>query len=83
MVGQLSRVQPLLLRRGFPEDRQGFFLVEVAGVHVYSCYFSPCDPFTVFESDFVATEESLHEVGVLIAFLAKCFGKDSTIILCA
>ena len=27
-----------------------FFWVEVAGVRVYSCYFSPNDPFEVFET---------------------------------
>ena len=51
------------------ETDRGFVWVELAGVRVYSCYFSPCDPFDIFESQILALEESLHEaVGqVLIA----------------
>ena len=35
--------------------------MEVAGVRVYSCYFSPNDPFEIFESQILLLEESLKE----------------------
>ena len=38
-----------------------FVWVEVAGVRVYSCYFSPGDPFDVFETQILLLEESLRE----------------------
>ena len=34
----------------FLDTGAGFDWVEVAGVHVYSCYFSPNDPFEAFET---------------------------------
>ena len=34
----------------FLESDVGFVWVEMAGVRVYSCYFSPNDPFKVFET---------------------------------
>ena len=34
----------------FLETDAGFVWVEVAGVRMYSCYFSPGDPFDVFET---------------------------------
>ena len=43
------------------ETDRRFVWVELAGVRVYSCYFSPCDPFDIFESQILALEESLHE----------------------
>ena len=39
----------------------GFVWVEVAGVRVYSCYFSPNDPFEIFETQILLLEESLKE----------------------
>ena len=39
----------------------GFVKVEVAGVHVYSCYFSPKDLFEIFETQILLLEESLRE----------------------
>ena len=38
-----------------------FVWVEVAGVRVYSCYFSPNDPFEVFETQILLLEKSLSE----------------------
>ena len=38
-----------------------FVWVEVAGVRLYSCYFSPGDPFEVFETQILLLEESLSE----------------------
>ena len=38
-----------------------FVWVEVAGVRVYSCYFSPNDPFEIFETQILLLEESLKE----------------------
>ena len=35
--------------------------MEVAGVRVYSCYFSPNDPFQVLETQILLFEESLSE----------------------
>ena len=34
----------------FLETDAGFVRVEVAGLRMYSCYFSPGDPFAVFET---------------------------------
>ena len=39
----------------------GFVWVEVAGVRVYSCYFSPNDPFEILETQILLLEESLKE----------------------
>ena len=39
----------------------GFVWVEVAGVRVYSCYFSPNDPIEIFETQILVLEESLRE----------------------
>ena len=41
----------------------GFAWVEVAMVHVYSCYFSPNDPFEVCEIEILLLEESLSKAG--------------------
>ena len=35
--------------------------MEVAGVRVYSCYFSPNDPFEIFETQILLLEESLRK----------------------
>ena len=45
----------------FLESDAGFVWVEVAGVRVYSCYFSPNDPFEVFETQILLFEESFSE----------------------
>ena len=45
----------------FLETDAGFVWVEVAGERVYSCYFSPNDPFEVFETQILLLEESLSE----------------------
>ena len=45
----------------FLEFNAGFLWVEVAGVRVYSCYFSPSDPFEVFETQILLLEESLRK----------------------
>ena len=45
----------------FLETDSGFVWVEVAGVRVYSCYFSPGDPFDVFETQILLLEERLRE----------------------
>ena len=45
----------------FLETDAGFVWVEVAGVRVYSYYFSPNDPFEIFENQFLLLEESLRE----------------------
>ena len=45
----------------FLESEAGFVCVEVAGVRVYSYYFSPNDPFEVFETPILLFEESLSE----------------------
>ena len=45
----------------FLESDAGFVWVEVAGVRVYSCYFSPGDPFEVFETQILLLEESISE----------------------
>ena len=49
--------------RDFLETDAGFVWVEVAGVRVYSCYFSPNDPFENFETKIHLLEESLGEAG--------------------
>ena len=41
----------------FLESDAGFVWVEVAGVRVYSCYFSPSDPFEVFETQILLPEK--------------------------
>ena len=46
----------------FLETDAEFVWVEVAGVCVYSCYFSPNDPFKIFETQILLLEESLREV---------------------
>ena len=43
------------------ESDAGFVWVEMAGVRVYSCYFSPNDPFKVFETQILLLEKSLSE----------------------
>ena len=45
----------------FLETDAGFFWVEVAGVRVYSCYFSSNDPFEIFETQILLPEERLRE----------------------
>ena len=45
----------------FLETNAGFVWVEVAGVRVYSCYFSPNDPFEIFKTQILLLEESLRE----------------------
>ena len=45
----------------FLETNAGFVWVEVAGVRVYSCYFSPKNHFEIFETQIVLLEESLKE----------------------
>ncbi|XP_051170483.1 uncharacterized protein LOC127287535 [Leptopilina boulardi] len=53
----------------FLETDKGFVWVEVAGVRIYSCYFSPNDPFKKFDAEVQALEESIRAFGgdVLIA----------------
>ncbi|XP_051159331.1 uncharacterized protein LOC127280415 [Leptopilina boulardi] len=53
----------------FLETDKGFVWVEVAGVRIYSCYFSPNDPFKKFVAEVQALEESVRAFGgdVLIA----------------
>ena len=45
----------------FLETDARFVWVEVAGVRVYSCYFSPNDPFEIFETQILLLEESPRE----------------------
>ena len=45
----------------FLKTYAGFVWVEVAGVRVYSCYFSPNDPFEIFETQILLLEKSLRE----------------------
>ena len=47
--------------RDFPETDAGFLWVEVAGVRVYSCYFSPNDPIRIIETQILLLEENLRE----------------------
>ena len=48
---------PALNIGDFVETDAGFVWVEVAGVRVYSCYFSPNDPFEIFETQILLIEE--------------------------
>ena len=52
---------PDLRVEDFLETYAGFVWVEVAGVRVYSCYFSPNDPFKIFETQILLLKESLRE----------------------
>ena len=45
----------------FLETDARFVWVKVAGVRVYRCYFSPNDPFEIFETQILLLEESLKE----------------------
>ena len=45
----------------FLETDAGFVWVQVAGVRVYSCYFSPNDPFAIFETQILLLEKSHSE----------------------
>ena len=45
----------------FLETDAGFVWVDVAGVRVYSCYFSPNDTFEIFEIQILLLKESLKE----------------------
>ena len=45
----------------FLENDAGFVWVEVAGVRVYSCYFSLNDSFETFQTQILLREESLRE----------------------
>ena len=45
----------------FLEFDAGFVWVEVAGVRVYSCYFSLNDPFKISETQILLLEKSLSE----------------------
>ena len=45
----------------FLESNAGFDWVEVAGVRVHRCYFSPNVPFEVFETQILLLEDSLSE----------------------
>ena len=58
---------PDLSVRDSLESDAGFVWVEVAGVHVYSCYFSPNDPFDVFQTQiFLFTKSSVNIVYFLL-----------------
>ena len=52
---------PHLTIGNFLESDAGFVWVEVAGVRVYSCYFSPSNLFEIFETQILLLEESLKE----------------------
>ena len=65
-LGRGKEAQNLLCSPGlsnvnFLETDAGFVWVEVAGVLVYSRYFSPNDPFEIFEIQILLLEESLKE----------------------
>ena len=45
----------------FLETDAGFVWVEVAGIRVYSCYFSPNDSFEIFETQILLLEECLRK----------------------
>ena len=60
MAGILA-CSPDLSVGDFLESDAGFVWVEVAGVRVYSCYFSPSDAFEVFETQILLHEKSLSE----------------------
>ena len=49
---------PDLSIRDFLETDAGFVWVEVAGVRMYSCYFSPSDPLEIFETKILLLEKS-------------------------
>ncbi|XP_043469805.1 uncharacterized protein LOC122503366 [Leptopilina heterotoma] len=53
----------------FLETDKGFVWVEVAGVRIYSCYFSPNDPLKKFDAEIRSLEESIRafDGDVLIA----------------
>ena len=59
--GHILVCSPDLSVGDFLESDAGFVWVEVAGVRVYSCYFSPNDPFEVFETQIFLLEKSLSE----------------------
>ena len=52
---------PNLSIADFLETDAGFVWVEVSGVRVYSCCFSPSDPIDIFETQILLLEESLKE----------------------
>ena len=52
---------PKLSIRDFLETDAGFVWVEVVGVRVHSFYFSPNDPFKIFETQILLLEESLRK----------------------
>ena len=45
----------------FLESDAGFVWVEVTDMRVYSCYFSPSDPFEVFETQIILLEQILSD----------------------
>ena len=45
----------------FLETDAGLVWVEVVGVRVYSCYFSPNGPFEIFKTQILLLEKSLRE----------------------
>ena len=47
----------------FLETDAGFVWVEVAGVRVYSCYFSPSDPFEIFETQTSSLRKASKRLG--------------------
>ena len=53
-----------------------FVPVEVAGVRVYSCYFSPNDPIEIFETQILLLEESGREATEL-SLIAGDFNSKS------
>ena len=55
----------------------GFVWMGVAGVRVYSCYFSPNDPFETFETQILLLEESLKEASGR-SFIAGDFNSMSS-----
>ena len=61
----------------FLESDAGFVWVDVAGVRVFSCYFSPNDPFEVFETQILLLEESLSEA-VERCLIGSDFNSKST-----
>ena len=54
-------LSPNLSIGDFLETDAGFGWVKVAGVRVYSYYFSPNDPFEIFETQILLLEESIRE----------------------
>ena len=61
LSAQITVCSPDLSVGDFLESDAGVLWVEVAGVRVYSCYFSPNDPFEVFETQILLLEKSLSE----------------------